>query len=114
LLQAQAAGTGQLRLRIGLPDAASLAGGVLQGPTNTGDWVTMTLGTLSYAALGSSTTDSASLQRITSAGPFSMLSGVRTSDGATIYVMQSAPLAVVIGAAGGAPSASGVIQIAVP
>lgn len=112
LLQAQAVSSGGQRLRIGLPDAASLAGGVLQGGTAGGDWITMTLGAQSWAFTGTLGSDNASLQRLTNGGPFSMLSGVRTSDGATVYVLQSSPLAVTVGAFGGA--ASGLLQVALP
>jgi hypothetical protein len=112
LLQAQAVSSGGQRLRIGLPDAASLAGGTLQGAAMGGDWISMTLTSSAWAYTGTLNSDNASLQRLTNAGPFSMLSGVRTSDGATVYVLQSSPLAVTVGAFGGA--SSGLLQLALP
>jgi uncharacterized repeat protein (TIGR01451 family) len=114
LLSAGTAPDGSLQLVIGLPDASVLAGGVTQGASTTGDWLTMTLTSSSYAFTGQlGTSDSAPLQRISpNAGPFSMLVGNRVSDGAQLYVMQSVPLAVAFGGYGGA--ASGLLQVAIP
>jgi hypothetical protein len=99
---------------IGLPDAAVLAGGVTQGSSTVGDWITLTLTSSSYALTGQlGAPDSAPLQAIANnAGPFSMLVGNRVSDGAQIYVMQSYPLSVAFGGTGGA--ASGLLQVTIP
>lgn len=114
LLSTQAVNSGaQLKLRLALPDGSSLAGGTLAGPSTSGEWIAMTLQPQRYDAVGDSSSLTANLQRITSAGPFSMLSGAVAS-GATVYVMQSAPLAFAIGVPGGTGNLNGMLQIAVP
>lgn len=115
LLSAGLAPDASQQLLIGLPDSAALSGGTLRGASITGDWVTLTISGTSYAAAGSSTNDGAGLVRINNAaGPFSMLTGQRSSDGARVYVMQASPLAIVVGGFGGSPSASGLLQVALP
>ena len=106
------------QLRVGLQESSGLAWGTLFGPTDTGDWVTMVLdaANLSYAVCGSApgcpVNDQAGLQRISNTGPFGMMVGKRLSDSADIYVMQTPPLAIAIGAAD--DTASGMFQVAVP
>jgi uncharacterized repeat protein (TIGR01451 family) len=102
------------QLRVGLQDSAGLAWGTLYGPTNTGDWVTMVLdaANIEYAVLGATTNDQAGLQKISNAGPFAMMVGKRLSDSADIYVMQTFPLAIVVGDFLG--TANGTFQVAVP
>jgi uncharacterized repeat protein (TIGR01451 family) len=113
LLSAGVATDGSRQFRIGLPDGAAIAGGVLYGATTTGDWVTMTLGSTSYAVTGVlGGSDSATLQLINPAGPFAMRFGLRTSDSQKIYVMQAFPVAVAFGDFSG--GASGLMQIALP
>ena len=88
------------------------------GFTDVADWVRMELdaANISYAVLGSAsplpTNDQAGLQRISSSGPFAMMVGKRLTDSSDIYVLQTAPLAVVIGAFD--DTASGTFQVAVP
>ena len=103
---------------IGLPDAPALAGGGSQGASvinKNPDWVTVNLMVnlipIRYSYTGQNgPADEAKLTRIsTSTGPFSMLTGTLTSDGAPIYVMQSLPLTVAFGATSGA--ASGLLQV---
>ena len=114
LLSAEIEPDGSQQMMIGLPDASVIAGGTEQGASTDGDWVTMTLTNDNYAYTGQSGgSDSAPLQNISAtAGPFSMLKGNRASDGALIYVGQSFPLAVAIGATNGA--ASGLFQLTLP
>jgi len=113
-LSAGTAADGTQQLRVGLQESAGLAWGTLFGPTNTGDWVMMVLDAafVSYAVLGASTNDQAGLQRISNAGPFAMMVGKRLSDSADIYVLQTPPLAITIGAFD--DTANGVFQVAVP
>jgi uncharacterized repeat protein (TIGR01451 family) len=114
ILNSGTAPDGSREFLIGLPDAASLAGGVTQGSSTTGDWVTMTLTPSSYASTGQlGSSDTAPLHQInTNVGPFSMLVGNRASDNAQIYVMQAYPLSIAVGATSGA--ASGLLQVTVP
>ncbi len=102
---------------IGLPDSATLAGGVTQGPSTTGDFVQMTLttgmapNTYQYAYTGQlGSSDNATLPRA-QAAPFSLLSGDLESDGAQIYVMQAFPLSVAFGGSG---AANGLLQVTIP
>jgi hypothetical protein len=113
-LGAQAAPDGTQQLRVGLQESAGLAWGTLFGPTDTGDWVKMVLDAtnVSYAVLGSTTNDQAGLQRISNGGPFAMMVGTRLSDSADIYVLQTPPLAIAIGAFD--DTANGSFQVAVP
>jgi uncharacterized repeat protein (TIGR01451 family) len=101
------------RWRVGLQDPPALAGGILNGPSTAGEWVTMTLTSTSYSVVGTTNTGtlSATLNTIGSSGSTALLSGVR-SDGPGIYVMQAGPLAVAFGVFGEA--ASGLLQIVVP
>jgi len=114
LLSALPAPDGTQQLRVGLQESAGLAWGTLFGPTNTGDWVTVVLdaANVSYAVLGANTNDQAGLQRISNAGPFAMMVGKRFSDSADIFVLQTPPLAIAIGAFD--DTASGTFQVAVP
>ena len=114
LLSALTAPDGTQQLRVGLQESAGLAWGTLFGPTNTGDWVTMVLdaANVSYAVLGASTNDQAGLQRISNSGPFAMMVGKRLSDSADIFVLQTPPLAITIGAFD--DTANGTFQVAVP
>ena len=104
---------GTQQFRTGIPESAGLAWGVVRGPTQTGDWVTITLNPtlFQYTVLGTTTSDSAGLQKISNSGPFAVMSGIR-ADGGTIYVMQATPLVVVIGDAVG--PANGTLQLALP
>jgi len=101
------------RWRIGLQDPPALAGGVLHGPSTANEWVTMTLTSSSYSAVGTVAPGpfTATLDLIGGSGSSALLSGVR-SDGPGIYVMQAGPLAVAFGVYG--ETASGLVQIAVP
>ena len=102
------------QLRVGLQESSGLAWGTLFGPTDTGDWVTMVLdaANISYAVLGANTNDQAGMQRISSFGPFAMMVGKRLSDSADIFVLQTPPLAIVVGAFD--DLANGSFQVAVP
>jgi uncharacterized repeat protein (TIGR01451 family) len=113
-LSAGAAPDATQQLRVGLQESSGLAWGTLFGPTDTGDWVTMVLdaANISYAVLGAATNDQAGLQRISNTGPFGMMVGKRFSDSADIYVLQTPPLAIVVGAFD--DLANGVFQVAVP
>ena len=114
LLSALTAPDGTQQLRVGLQESAGLAWGTLFGPTNTGDWVTMVLdaANVSWAVLGANTNDQAGLQRISNSGPFAMMVGKRLSDSADIFVLQTPPLAITIGAFD--DTANGTFQVAVP
>jgi len=114
LLSALTAPDGTQQLRVGLQESAGLAWGTLFGPTNTGDWVTMVLdaANVSYAVLGANTNDQAGLQRISNSGPFAIMVGKRLSDSADIFVLQTPPVAIVIGAFD--DTANGTFQVAVP
>ncbi len=113
-LSAQAAPDGTQQLRVGLQESAGLAWGTLFGPSSTGDWLKMVLDAtnISYAVLGSTTNDQAGLQRISNGGPFAMMVGTRLSDSADIYVLQTPPLAIAIGAFD--DTANGSFEVAVP
>ena len=114
LLSALTAPDATQQLRVGLQESPGLAWGTLFGPTNTGDWVTMVLdaANVSWAVLGASTNDQAGLQRISNTGPFGMMVGKRLTDSADIYVLQTVPLAITIGAFD--DTANGTFQVAVP
>ncbi len=114
LLSAMPAADGTQQLRVGLQESAGLAWGTLYGPTSTGDWVTMVLDSanVEYAVLGANTNDQAGLQKVSNGGPFAMMFGKRLSDSADIFVMQTTPVAIAIGAFDG--TANGTYQIAVP
>ena len=126
MLSALTAADASQQLRVGLQESAGLAWGTLFGPSitrsvgfpDTADWVKMVLdaANVSYAVLGSAsptpTNDQAGLQRISGAGPFAMMVGKRLTDSADIYVLQTAPLAIAIGAFD--DTASGTFQVAVP
>ena len=114
LLSAMPASDGTQQLRVGLQESAGLAWGTLYGPTSDGDWVTMVLDAafVEYAVLGTMTNDQAGLQKVSNGGPFAMMVGKRLTDSADIYVMQTIPLAVVVGAFDG--TANGTLQVAVP
>ncbi|MBK6862891.1 MAG: hypothetical protein IPG91_04625 [Ideonella sp.] len=116
LLSAAPAPDGSRQLRIGLPDsAAGLIGGQFAGSSTNGDWVETTLTPAAVSYVGSSNADSAPLSRIhPSAGPFGMLTGVQVGAGSRIYLLQASPLAVLVGGFGGAPSASGLLQLSLP
>ena len=98
------------QLVIGLPDAAVVAGGTFSGGSTNGGWITLTLTPSQYTATNlQGGTNIVPLQRINSnAGPFSLLTG----NSGQIYVMQSYPLTVAFGGAGG--SLSGLLQVTVP
>jgi uncharacterized repeat protein (TIGR01451 family) len=120
LLAGDVAGGGQ-RLRVGVVDST---GGIAFGPpqsgaSTTGDWVEATLvDTLpvGYTAVGSTTSDSASLVAVTSsgAGPFSMLIGTSTTYNGSIYVLASYPLLVVVGGPVLFSPASGLLYLSLP
>ena len=114
LLSALTAPDATQQLRVGLQESPGLAWGTLFGPTNTGDWITMVLdaANISWAVLGATTNDQAGLQRISNTGPFGMMVGKRLTDSADIYVLQTAPLAIMIGAFD--DTANGTFQVAVP
>lgn len=117
------AGDSTLQWRIGLAESAGLIGGTVFGPGvyagGGSDWLTTVLTNTTWAALGSAINDVSGLFRADSGSPVAMLQGA--SDGvlglAPIWVMQSFPLVVVIGATTsgfGLPNASGLLQIGVP
>ena len=113
---ASSIGDGTLQFRIGLPDAPCVVGGTLRGPAVTAagatDWLSMVLTPTSYAVLGTTLNTQAGLQRQAATGPFSMLFGSRLGDARKIWVMQSLPLAVMVGYQ--TDGASGDLQITVP
>jgi len=114
LLSAVTAPDATQQLRVGLQESAGLTWGTLFGPTNTGDWVTMVLdaANVSWAVLGATTNDQAGLQRISNTGPFGMMVGKRLTDSADIFVLQTPPVAITIGAFD--DTANGTFQVAVP
>ena len=101
------------QFRIGLTDAASLAGGTVRGPSSSGDWVNIALQPARYLFNGIVQTagDDATLLPVSNAGPFAMLQGTRRTDGLTVYVMQAIPLVVAIDAP---TTPAGLMQIALP
>ena len=117
LLSAGMAGDGSQQLRIGVPDSTvGLIPAVLRGPDTAGNYQQITLTTTASGSnyVTSAPVVSAALVRVnlSIAGPFGMLTGPRSTDGAAIYVMEAAPLAVTIGGIG--TPASGFLQVAVP
>lgn len=94
----------------GLPDAAAIAGGSLEGASLDHNWVTMILTPNSYSYTGQlGGTDHATLSHISAnSGPFSMLTGTLTN-GSPVYVMQAYPVAIAFGV-----GTSGLLQVTVP
>jgi uncharacterized repeat protein (TIGR01451 family) len=125
LLAAGAGTTGDTTLQflIGVAENAGLVDSAVIGPglyaSLASDWVNIELTRTTYSALGSSINDLAALGRAGATSPTGMLQGPSspTLGGAPIWVMQSFPLVVVIGAPNspvGEANASGLLQIAVP
>jgi uncharacterized repeat protein (TIGR01451 family) len=127
LLSATTDANGAQELIIGLPDAATVAGGTTLGQssikTADSEWVNATLSSSEYLFSGALGAESAPLSRISNAaGPFSMLVGALTTspnpdNGGQIYVMQSYPITVAVGGPGGTvgtSAAEGLIQITTP
>ncbi len=122
LLSAGAAVDGSDQFRVGLIDSTAgyTYGPALRGPSSTGDWLrsTLTFGTPPvFDALGSSSSDTVSLQLITNngSGPFSMLKGTSLTYNASVYVMQAYPLVIVVGGAPAyAGASSGFLQLGLP
>lgn len=117
LLSVGVASDGSQQLRIGVPDSTvGLIPAVLRGADTAGNFqqITLTTTTTGSNYVTSAPVVSAALARVnlSIAGPFGMLTGPRSTDGAAIYVMEAAPLAVTIGGVGTA--ASGYLQVAVP
>jgi uncharacterized repeat protein (TIGR01451 family) len=105
------------RFRIALPETSGLAEGTFLGSTTAGSWGTTTLTASHYgrdgvAAGGGALTDSASLHALGAMGPGGIMGGTRSSDSANVFVMESGPLAVLVGARGG--PAAGYLELAVP
>lgn len=120
-------GDTSLQWRIGLPESAGLAGGVVFGPGllgtaagGTPDWLRIELTRSTYAALGlvaATVDDTAGLERPDNASPVSMLTGepVPRLGAAPVWVMQAVPLVVVVGSQlATGPDARGLIQIGLP
>lgn len=123
LVSAGLAPDGTRQLRTGMIDSAAgiTSGPPVRGPSTTGDWVTITLGSASspptYTATGSTTADSANLSGVNGSGggPFSMLTGASTTYAANIYLMQGSPLIIVFGAYSATNgTASGLLQMGLP
>jgi hypothetical protein len=123
-----AAGTGTtddttLQFLIGLAENAGLIDSAVAGPglyaNLDSEWVNIELTRTTYLAEGSKIADVAGLFRSDATSPVGMLQGAPgpTLGGAPIWVMQSFPLVVVVGATKSAvdqTNVSGLIQIAVP
>ncbi|MBL0730053.1 hypothetical protein [Piscinibacter sp. HJYY11] len=104
-LRAETPSGGVPAFRIGLPEAAGLAGGTFIGASNVGNWATTTLTAGSYdiaglRANGANFNDGAVLSALNADQPAGIRSGVRSSDGVSLLVMQGGPLSVVVGAGG--------------
>jgi hypothetical protein len=101
------------RFRVGLQDPPAIAGGQLAGGSTAGEWVDVVLSSGSYSVTGTTNTGviTANLAPVTGSGATSLLLGTRT-DGASIYVMQAGPVAVVYGTLTG--TANGLMQILAP
>ena len=112
-----------LQFLIGLGENAGLIDSAVAGPgiyrNLDSEWVKIELTRTTYLAEGSKIADVAGLFRLSSTSPTGMLQGAPTPTlgGAPIWVMQSFPLVVVVGAttsAVGQANASGLLQIALP
>lgn len=106
-------GTAVQRFRIGLQDPPAVAGGQLAGGSTAGEWVDVVLSSSTYSVTGTTNTGviTANLAIVSGSGATSLLLGTR-SDGASIYVMQAGPVAVVYGTPAG--TANGLMQILAP
>ncbi len=109
-------GTGR-RFRVAVPETNGLAGGTFNGASTLGAWGTATLTATTYSVTGTSAggspiSDSATLSGLGPNGPLGIRVGQRTSDGASVFVMQNSPLAVLVGARGG--PAAGYMEIGAP
>jgi uncharacterized repeat protein (TIGR01451 family) len=125
LLAAGAGTTGDTTLQflIGVAENAGLIDSAVAGPglyaNLDSDWLNIRLTRTTYSALGTNINDLAPLGRDSVTAPIGMLQGPSgpTLGGASIWVMQSFPLVVVVGAPTspvGEANASGLLQIAVP
>jgi uncharacterized repeat protein (TIGR01451 family) len=112
-----------LQFMIGLAENAGLIDSTVAGPglyqSLDSDWVSIELTRTTYLAEGSRIADVAGLFRVDAMSPTGMLQGAPTPtlDGAPIWVMQSFPLVVVVGATKSEvdqANASGLLQIALP
>lgn len=100
--------------RVGLPETNGLAGGSFAVSSTRSTWGTMTLSDTHYAMSGTNSDntvidETADLSALIATGPNGVRSGVLSPGGAPIYVGQSDPLAVMMGAANGA--AEGTIDV---
>lgn len=106
--------TGDTQMRIGLQSQTSLLGGTLGGPSSSGNWIgTMTLSPSLYEVSGAGSDDN-----LATLGPHanpetvgSLRTGLLTTGGDRLWVMQSAPLAVAFGSVGAAGAGKGLLQI---
>jgi hypothetical protein len=125
LLSAGAGTTGDTTLQflVGVAENAGLIDSAVAGPglyaNLDSEWVNIELTRTTYFAEGSKIADVAGLFRVGGTSPVGMLQGAPepTLDGAPIWVMQSFPLVVVVGATKSAvdqANVSGLIQIALP
>jgi hypothetical protein len=125
LLAAGAGTTGDTTLQflVGVAENAGLIDSSVAGPglyaNLDSEWVNIELTRTTYVAEGSKIADVAGLFRAGGTSPVGMLQGAPepTLDGAPIWVMQSFPLVVVVGATKSAvdqANVSGLIQIALP
>jgi hypothetical protein len=125
MLAAGAGTTGDTSLQflIGVAENAGLIDSAVAGPglyaNLDSEWVNIELTRTTYFAEGSKIADVAGLFRVGGTSPVGMLQGAPepTLDGAPIWVMQSFPLVVVVGATKSAvdqANVSGLIQIALP
>jgi Domain of unknown function DUF11 len=112
-----------LQFLIGVAENAGLIDSAVAGPgiyaNLDSEWVNIELTRTTYFAEGSKIADVAGLFRAGATSPIGMLQGAPspTLDGAPIWVMQSFPLVVVVGATKSAvdqASASGLLQIGIP
>lgn len=109
-------GSSGRNFRISVPEAPNgLAGGTFHGSSTLGGWGTVELTDTSYelngvTASGQAWMDSAGL------GSIGTLQGIRlgqrASDGASVFVMQAAPIAILVGARSG--PAAGYMEIGAP
>jgi uncharacterized repeat protein (TIGR01451 family) len=112
-----------LQFLIGVAENAGLIDSAVAGPglyaNLDSEWVNIELTRTTYFAEGSKIADVAGLFRVGGTSPIGMLQGAPepTLGGAPIWVMQSFPLVVVVGATKSAvdqANVSGLLQIAVP
>jgi uncharacterized repeat protein (TIGR01451 family) len=116
-------GDATLQFLIGLNESVGLTDSVVWGPglyaDGRSEWLRTELSRTTYLAEGDIIADLSGLFRLDNTSPVAMLQGapLPTLDGAPVWVMQSYPLVVVVGATKSdvdQPNVSGLLQIGVP